>query len=387
MKKPSGDKSGLLLPFITKKMGIQELQAGVELSSPNATHLTTQDQVKGKIILINSGKSKVYIKHGKIHLSSVQKGPYADHLKGSKTVTFMGKRELAPGERLEIPVPQLGRFTDPSYAGRMLSQVNLVKISLTRHYPVKMSYTDKVRQLGRGHEFDFQFEVPVCLPPGFYFAYPKVCDMAKFEPGWLSWASIVYLLLLFIWAVVLALSFSLHVMVVGALVSLLAWATIKLSAFKNISLKVAGTPGSSMKVRMLDLGDEFRASLRVGYRINEYYEGAFQPKDALSNVLRKEYIVGVDQAARNDGPFLVVSLPWPEKVFPVSRSLDTDHQGVHWELVLQRTSFWGKISELTWPLHVNWEHRPPPEEILELKDLTPEREILGGTPGATNNKQ
>ncbi|MTB53833.1 hypothetical protein [Lewinella sp. W8] len=375
-------------PKTTKLLGDWNLQVVLSLDRAVGQYFVVGDHLSGKVEIINNGTTPIPLRSVNIFLNERVKGAIKTEQRLLKSFSLIGKTELLPGQRKTVRFRGLGTLQNPSFRGKRLSVSNRISVRAYSAQPANVSLLKQIKLWGRNrnNEFAYNFEVPTKPQRGVYQVAPRHLPTKwlpsinlKWTPFLVALPWLLFLLLeeappiFFHWA--------------GVLVILLLIALIigRITLFRDSPMEIVESPGGSFLVRMLDRGDNSWQSLHLGYRITETYlngEGQHEEKLVTKTLHRGAY--SLKEIGQVRGSFIEARLPWPKDFYPNLKY--ASGQGFGWEFTLLRKNILGNWAEVKWPINVSWEHLPPPEEVLELKDLTPEREILGGTPGATNNK-
>ena len=355
------------------------------------------DRLEGEVIIMPA--KLLEAKHITLELYFVMESATETRRLRAAEIVLSGSKKLIPHVAVRLP------FRADNVFGR-----------ITSHSPALKSYWEAVVVIERPREPSVAtrlgkfwnkraeqrstFRVPVVYGPGNYRVEAQELPVPLFDSrGWwfglaaISAAVIIPLfanksepgggtipfgLLLFILMVVLIYQY------------------VYMNRFRATPMEVLPTRDGSLRIRVLDRGDDHFKKAKIGYRLIEEHRLQNNNEYEVKTRTRLERKDIFPRVARPDGAYLTVHLPWVTTNEPTS--FRVGHMEYRWELFLQQQNpITGHTLEVKWPLKVSRERfkliGPPTateeeEERLELKDLAERRReaAVRSTPFRANHR-
>jgi hypothetical protein len=364
----------------TLHIGQQQLQVELQLDGLFRHYLHTGQEVRGKLILSNSGEGDIAIENARIWLEErFTSNKKVAHQPGGDSLELRGVK-LAPGEKHTVKIEDLGEFNQHTFTYKHLSYKNTLEVEGFCYASTWAKGRKSHKRKPEGQEFRTSFAISTRRRPSFKYVPAKYYSTEQYS------ALTLFYVLCFIggW-IYTTLKFefnlqrSIHLLLLLLVLLYTGYRFWNITVFRNAILEVVPNPGGPLTLRMLDLGSAFQRSLRVGYQIFEQDEVQDGDKKSIRRVLLKSQVVRVAEHGRKVGAFVELKLPWPQEDFPLPGSEVKTARNLYWRMVVWYSSLWGGVAEVAWPLEVKKERLPAVAkvpEFLELADLEEQKKLL-----------
>jgi hypothetical protein len=370
-------------PKTTKTLGEWELRVSLTLDRKMNQEFRVGDFLSGSVELTNVGKTAIPLNNVNLILNERIRGPVKIEQKLIRNISLRGKEELLPGQSKTFRFQNLGKLRHPSFRGKRVMITNRISVRVNTSRSARVPLMQQMKQWmqDRNDELTFYFDLPTKPQPGVYRIKPRPLPTRWLPSGPRVWIPlwITFGLLLFTAKSGASPAVFHWIGLAVVLILVIGWLW-RISLFRDSPMEIVASPGGSFFLRMLDRGDNSWQSLHVGYRVTEtYLEGETRQQEKLVTKTLRRQSFDLKEIGQVRGSFIEARLPWPEEFLPHHKY--PSGQGFGWEFALLRKNLLGNWSEVKWPVTVSWEHLPPPEEVLELKELKEQKEARLETRG------